>query len=477
MRCEQRGLDLIERFLTGVDGLDQILRGGLLQGSAYIVQGPPGAGKTILANQFCFSHVRSGGRALYVSLLAESHERMLAYLSALSFYNESVIPQALQYVSGYGTLERDGLPGLLKLMRHEIKRHQATAVILDGVFVAQSNTSEGEFRKFVHELQGIANFSNATLVMLTHQSRPSGSPEHTMVDGWIELSDEVKGFRSYRTIEVKKHRGSEILRGKHPFRITGCGLRVFPRIESTLTGAPSNSRVEGRVSTGLKQLDELTGGGLPCSTAALILGPTGVGKTTFGLHFLSEATPQEPAVMLGLYESPALLQSKARAIGLDIEAACKSGALTILWRPPSENLVDEIAWDVVEKAKSINAKRVFVDGVAALKDNLIYPERLPYILNAMNAYLREIGATVLYTSEIRDMHMPDVLPTDEVSVIVDNVFLLTYLRREQALRRSLSIIKLRESRFDARATEFHSSGTGVAFEPDPELREAIAEGQ
>lgn len=466
---------MIERFSTGVDGLDQILCGGLLRGSAYIVQGPPGAGKTILANQFCFFHVRGGGRALYMSLLAESHERMIAYVSALSFYEPSAVPQALQYVSGYGTLERDGLPGLLKLMQHEIKRHRATAVVLDGVFVAQSNTSEGEFRKFVHELQGIANFSDATLVMLTHQSRPSGSPEHTMVDGWLELCDEIKGFRSYRTVQVKKHRGSAMIRGKHPFRITGRGLEVFPRIESTLTEAPMNSPSVARVPTGLRRLDELTGGGFPAASATLMLGPTGAGKTTLGLHFLSRATPEEPAVMLGLYESPVLLQSKARAIGLDVEAACKSGALTILWRPPSENLVDELAWKLVEQARSIKAKRIFVDGVVALRDNLIHAERLPYILNATNAYLRELGATVLYTSEIRDMHSPDVLPTDEVSVIVENVLLLTYLRREQALRRSLSIIKLRESDFDPRATEFHVTDKGLAFGPDPELGEKTAE--
>lgn len=243
------------------------------------------------------------------------------------------------------------------------------------------------------------------------------------------------------------------------------------------TGQGLWGNIHDRVSTGLKRLDELTGGGLPQSSAALILGPTGVGKTTFGLHFLSEATPEEPAVMLGLYESPAFLQSKARAIGLDIEAACKSGALTILWRPPAENLVDELAWKLVEKAKSVNAKRIFVDGIAALRDNLIYSERLPYVLNSMNAYLRELGATVLYTSEIRDMHLPDALPTDEVSVIVDNVFLLTYLRRERALRRSLSIIKLRESNFDSRAKEFHVSEKGVVFGSDPDLGEAIAEGQ
>jgi circadian clock protein KaiC len=468
---------LIERFPTGVDGLDQVLCGGLLRGSAYIVQGPPGAGKTILANQFCFSHVRAGGRALYMSLLAENHERMLAYVGALSFYDAGAVPDTLQYVSGYGTLERDGLPGLIKLMQHEIKRHRATAVVLDGVFVAQSNTSEGEFRKFVHELQGVANFSDATLVMLTHQSRPSGSPEHTMVDGWIELCDEVVGFRSYRTVQVKKHRGSPALRGKHPFRITTSGLKVFPRVESTLKESPSRSSITNRLSTGVQRLDELCAGGLPCSSATLVLGPTGVGKTTMGLHFLSQATPQEPAVMLGLYESPALVEAKARSIGLDLEAACKSGALTILWRPPSENLVDELAWKLIETVRATNAKRVFVDGVVALRDNLIYSQRLPYILHGLNSYLRDLGATALYTSEIHDMHTPEVLPTDEVSVIVDNVVLLTYLRRERALRRTMSIIKIRDSDFDPRAHEFHLTGSGIAFGSNPKLGDDVAEAE
>ncbi|MFN3352164.1 MAG: ATPase domain-containing protein [Brevundimonas sp.] len=459
---------MIERFSTGTGGLDELLCGGLLRGSAYIVQGPPGAGKTILANQFCFAHIRGGGRALYMSLLAENHDRMLAYLAPMAFYDPSAVPGALQYVSGYGTLEREGLPGLLKLMHHEIRRHRATAVVLDGVFVAQSNASEAEFRKFVHELQGVANFANATLVMLTHQSRPEGSPEHTMVDGWIELRDELKSFRSYRTIQVRKHRGSAILQGRHPFRITDGGVVVFPRIETTLREGPRSSSTTGRVATGVNDLDRLTHGGWPDASATLVLGPTGAGKTTLGLHFVSQATPEEPALMLGFYETPARLEAKAQMIGLDLKALCRTGALEVIWQPPSENSVDDLAWRLVERAKARKAKRVLLDGVVALRDNLIFAERLPYILNALNAYLRELGAAVLYTSEIREMHSPGRLPTDEVSLIVDNVLLLNYRREEGLLRRDLSILKLRDSGFDPRARQFHIGPRGIAFGSDPQ---------
>jgi hypothetical protein len=81
-----------ERHPTGIEGLDRILDGGFLVAGVYIVQGPPGAGKTILANQTCFNHAAAGGRAVYVTLLAESHSRMFAHLRRMAFFDESVIP-------------------------------------------------------------------------------------------------------------------------------------------------------------------------------------------------------------------------------------------------------------------------------------------------------------------------------------------------------------------------------------------------
>lgn len=463
---------MIERFPSGVPGLDRLLAGGFQRGSAYIIQGPPGAGKTVLANQFCFSHARVGGTALYMSLLAESHDRMLAYMSEMGFYDSAFIPGKLQYVSGFGVLEREGLPGLLKLMQHEIKRYNASAVVLDGVFVAQSDVSEGEYRRFVHELQGVATFTNAALVMLTHQTRRMDSPEHTMVDGWIELCDELEGFRSYRTIQVRKHRGSDILRGKHHFRITDSGLSVFPRFETSLKSDAATPTSARRITTGIADFDAMAGGGLVDASSTMVLGPTGSGKTTFGLHFLAQATADAPAIMLGFYETPARLERKAASIGLDIERALKSGAIEIIWCPPSENVVDEIVWSLVEKVRARGARRVFVDGIVALRDNLIARDRLPFVLNALNRQMAELGASTLYTSELREMHAPDLLPSDEVSLIVENVVILSYLRRDDALRRTLSILKLRDSDFDPRSRQFHVGASGLVFGPDPQIGQA-----
>src|SRR5215211_3241258 len=109
------------RQTTGVAGLDRILHGGFFQGGLYIITGPPGAGKTILGNQLCFHHVGSGGRAIFITLLTESHSRMLAHLGTLSFFDSAPIGSSLQYLSGYSVLLSEGLAGLLKLLRTVIR--------------------------------------------------------------------------------------------------------------------------------------------------------------------------------------------------------------------------------------------------------------------------------------------------------------------------------------------------------------------
>lgn len=455
---------MLEKISTGVEGLDRLTGGGFLLGSAYIIQGPPGAGKTLLANQFCFAHVRSGGRALYMSLLAESSARMLNYISQMAFFDTQAVPESMQYISAYGVLEREGLPGLLKLVQHELRRFGATAMVLDGTFVAQSVASEQEFRAFIHALQGVAGVANAVLVMLTHQNRDSSSPEHTMVDGWIEMRDEMFGYRSYQSIQVRKHRGAGIIRGKHRIRITEHGVAVFPRIESCISHAPSDEALADRVSVGLSELDRLLEGGLPYQSATLLLGPTGSGKTTLGMHFLSTASVEAPGLMLGFYETPARLLMKARSLNIDLDRLVEQGALTLMWLPPADILPDEIAMAVVRQAKASGAKRIFIDGLIPLRDNLVDSERMPYFVNALSLNLREIGATVVYTSETKEISIDDaVMPSDELSSMVDNVLLVSTGHRGPASKRSLSVIKLRDGGFYPLMQEFHIGDKGLMF--------------
>ena len=56
-----------QRVSTGVDGLDEVLSGGLIEGRTYLISGPPGTGKTTLGLHFLAAGASHGEAALYIS--------------------------------------------------------------------------------------------------------------------------------------------------------------------------------------------------------------------------------------------------------------------------------------------------------------------------------------------------------------------------------------------------------------------------
>lgn len=452
------------RISTGIQGLDTLLNGGLARGSAYIVTGPPGSGKTIFSNQTCFTVAHGGGRALYVSLLAESHDRMITHMSEMRFFDESLIPNSIVYLSAYSTLLKDGLKGLTRQIFDEMRRFEADVVVIDGLFVARDECEdEKEFRRFVHDMQGQAAVGNCVLLMLTTRERAPGTAAHTMVDGWIEFSDELHGARAVRSVVVHKQRGGPFLRGRHQFRITDDGLLVFPRLEALMNVEPSRSETTQRVGTGIADFDRMIGGGYPAASATILAGPTGTGKTTIGLQFLSQATPEAPGLLYGFYETPARLLTKARSIGIDIDGMLASGALEIIWQSPAENLPDELAERLLEVVKRRSVKRVFLDGIGALRHSFIFEKRLPLFINALGAALRSTETTSVYTLETAQIFMPDNLTSDDLSQMVENVVLTHYVRAPTRIERELLVLKIRDSAFDAFPEIFHICDRGVRF--------------
>ena len=329
----------LRRVPSGVAGLDTILDGGFLTGGLYIIQGTPGTGKTTLASQICFHHAAHGGRALYVTLLAEYHARMLQHLGSMSFFDASQIPDKLSYLSGFSVMRQEGLRGLLDLVRREIAARGVSVLMIDGFATAQRTApSDQALNEFVHEMQGIAIATDCTTFLLN--SARSGAvvtPEHTMVDGIVELGDQLFGWVAERAVQVSKFRGSPCMRGRHAFEITTDGLVAYPRIESLLA-RPSQPDPggSGRVSAGVDQLDAMLGGGLPAASTTMVMGPSGVGKTTLGLQFLSRCSEAEPGLLFGFYETRARIAAKAAGVCPPLQGLLDSVVVEVLWQPPTD---------------------------------------------------------------------------------------------------------------------------------------------
>lgn len=475
-------MEQLKRLQTGIAGLDSLLKGGLIVGASYIIQGHPGSGKTILANQLAFNHVRGGGRVLVATMLSESHERLFQYLSTLSFFNSANVGNELQFVSAFDTLENEGLDAVVKLLRSEISRHQATVLIVDGLLNARSRAeSPLDTKKFISELQGHAAFAGCTVLFLTSSRLDDGSPEHTMVDGVIELGEELHGSRSVRRIQLRKTRGSGALSGLHEFEITEDGLVVHPRLES-LYSHPSRPDCADltRLPSGIGTLDSLIGGGLPRSSVTLVMGPSGIGKTSLGINFLSASSSAEPGLLFGFYESPQRFRLKASALGVDCKAMEDAGALHIAWQPTTEGLLDDLGAHLLRLVDEKNIKRVMIDSLGALNRMANNPGRLNQFFSVLMGELRARGVTVFATWEMRDIFGSEInAPAPELSSIVDNILLMRFVELQSELKRVLSILKVRDSLYDPSLVEivigYHGIELKKAFEHATAVMSGTAE--
>jgi circadian clock protein KaiC len=464
----------LRRLPTGIPGLDTILHGGFLEGGVYIIQGAPGAGKTILSNQACAAHAHAGGKALYVTLLAESHARMLQHLRSLSFFDPKLVPDDVAYVSGFGTLETEGLAGLMTLLRREVRARGTSLVVLDGmVLIEEAAKSDLDYRKFIHELQGYAALEGFVALLLTNNGSKQFHPEHTVVDGLIVMDDTgVGGGSKQSELEVLKFRGSGFLRGRHSFRITADGIQLYPRVEASLSlplDYVDSRRIADRMLIGIPDIDAMIGGGMPRGATTMLLGPSGIGKTVIGMHFLALSSKEEPGLHFSFYETPDQMIDQAKTIGLDLGAPVDRGDLEMIWQSSTEQILDDLGNRVLEAVSRRKVKRLFIDGLAGWMEAATIDQkpRVGQVFTALMTRLRLQGVTTFYAAETRNISGPDVeIPIGGISTVVESLFLLRYVELHGRLRRLFSVLKVRGVEFDHRLRELLITNQGIQLSDD-----------
>jgi circadian clock protein KaiC len=458
------------RLATGVTGIDTITRGGLFKGGIYIVVGRPGSGKTTVAHQVAFHHVkrdRGRGRVAYVTLLSESHARMVTQMRSMSFYDEACIGSSLVYINGFSALESEGLDGLLKLLRGTVRDQRADLLVLDGLLSASAfSATPVQYKKFINELQSWVGVVGCTVLFLTTGGPGSSAePEYTMVDGIVELRARRLGLQRLRHLAIRKFRGTSVLEGSHCYEITGDGLVVYPRIESQFDSYPPKETSGAFVASGVAGLDAVLGGGFRAGSATVVLGPSGAGKTTLGLQFLAEgARHGERGLYFGFYEPPAQLVAQSETFGLSMARWVREGAVQLRWRPPAENIPDALAYELVIAVRSARVSRLVVDGLFGFTTGG-WAQRLPGFCAVLNQELRALGVTTLMTEEGRRLHLPGTR-SSVASALFDNVVELEHQSRDGKVPRQIVVRKARQAAhlLDPRAFAITDRGIVVAAE-------------
>lgn len=464
-RAQQRAVP--ERVETGIPGLDAVMRGGLLRGASCLVVGEPGTGKTTLGNQIAYHVAANDGVAIFVTVVAEAHDRMLMHLASFDFFEPDAVGRQVHYLSLVHQLGESGLPGALSEMRRLVRAHGASLVVIDGAARFEDfAASRQEYCGFVAQLIAELAILDCTTLLLA-QPDPIRQALHaigTLVDAIITLEDRSIGVQTTRLLRMIKVRGSSPLGGLHEFAITGSGIEVYPRLESRpISIRPESPSRQKRLPLGIDGIDTIIQGGLLTGSTTLVAGPTGIGKTTLGLHFISEgAHGDEQGLIASFGEAPERLVAKADGLGLDLSGHVESGRVQVMWQPMCDRPLDAWAGELVRSVTIHQPRRLMIDGLTELARLTSFKDRLPAFLTALGQVLRTQGVATIFTAETSTAEAAGLeIPFPEAVATLDNAVLLRYVEPRSRLHRLISVLRIRESGFDPTVREFTITDRGI----------------
>ena len=462
------------RVSTGVPGADDVLDGGLIDQSATLLRGEPGAGKTIFALHFLTDtdaedtglFINLGEPTAYLRSTAEAFGRSLAEVSFLSLSptSEQFHDDETYTLFESAEVER---PSLVDEIRDEVAEIDPDRVVVDPVTEFRYLTTDThQFRTQVLSLLDFLKSTGAT-TMLTSQAASSMPDDDLqfLVDTVINLGDAA----DRKTMRVTKSRGSGSRRGSHTLVVDEDGMVVWPRLVPERHEVAFTPR---KLSSGVEPLDALLHGGLTTGTVTFLSGPTGVGKTTTGLQFLHEAASRgQQAVLYSFEENTGTLRDRAEAIGTPIDGLIESGQLEIAAVEPEQWTVGEFTGQL-RGAVADGAEVVMIDGVSGFTHSLrgLAADPADHLVK-IGRYLRNTGVTGLVTNEVHAI-TGEVRATEQnVSHLADNILVLRHIEYNGQLRKVIGVLKMRASDFETRLRELAITDEGLVIgEPLTGLR-------
>lgn len=436
---------------TGINALDRLMGGGLPARQVMLIAGQPGSGKTILASQLAFAQAVQGVPVLLATAASEPHTKMLESLRGFTFYRRECVGREIFLLSVYPWL-RKGVKEAREMLLSSVRERKARLLVLDGLRSLRDVwQNEATVREFLAEI-GVGLATNDCTAVLTLESAPERtleSPEAATVDGVVNLMFGREGMRRTRHIEVVKVRGRRPIPGEHAAHLDHTGFDFTVRIEEESFPRPLPQR-QGRIAMGVKSLDAHLSGGVPASALTLLIGAGGAGKSLLAYAFANaEAAAAVPSLFVTLEESDKGIVDRARAAGIG------RGDSTDVWAPEhSRDDPDRIVRAIVERANSHGARRVVMDGVDLLMNDLS-SERRGAFAAALHRALRQEDRDVLWTA---DVHGPLVR---ELARAADNVLEVGFTDRQGDHSRELRVRKLRAAASPRTTWAFDISAHGI----------------
>jgi circadian clock protein KaiC len=473
----------INRLVTGVPGLDEILGGGLPEFSFNLIAGQPGCGKTTLAHQLMFAMATPERPALYFTVLGEPPLKMLRYQQQFEFFDEESVNRSVRFVNlGDETLAGD-LSQVLSRIDAEVQAFGPGFVFVDSfrsvvLYSAAEGQSHNKVQLFMQQLGMLMTSWQATTFLIgEYHAETDANPVFTVSDGLIWLHQSVQRNSMVRKIQITKMRGQPTLPGLHTFRIGAGGIEVFPPAGIPAVDHHAQAQTlphASRLLMGVPGLDDMLGGGLPRGYSLLVAGPSGSGKSTLAAAFLAEgARCGETGVIAAFEHRPNRSRSPV------IAGLIANGLVALVDSRAADLSIDEVVRRLLNEIFRLKASRVVIDSLSGFELALAPTFREGYreSLSRMITALASAGVTVLMTSELEDRYTDLRFSPYGTAFMTDAIIVQRYIEVESRLRRVMAVVKVRASAHSDELRLFSIGNDGIHIEQTLPEQEGLLGGR
>jgi circadian clock protein KaiC len=461
--------------------LNNFLMGGFPKGSAILLAGSSGTGKTVFSMQWLFEGAKIfGERGAYITL-TEPVSKIIKNLDGLEFYDPGSISSGqVQFIDLRTEIhKRDLLKEistdhfkLLDVIEEIIKKTGAQRLVIDSITAVCLMMQEKQaVRNLIFSLGTSFNALGCT-TLLTSEVQPDDQGyslygvEEFISDGLLKLEHTARRDTTMRTMQLLKLRGVEISSPLRHFRITSRGLELIPRVELTLTQDPTKNRVK----TGVEGLDKMTHGGFWEGSSTLISGASGTGKSLLGLQFIIEGLKKKEKCLLIVYEeSLTQVYRNCEGFGWDLKKYVNQGLLRIVVSYPEDKPLDEHLMNILKWATP-QTERLVIDSLSRIAGTATSEQEYRDFVKRLNAYVKRLNIATIYTHTSAGLFGADIVTQSHISTITDSIILLKYVEIEGEIRRMISVMKIRGSDHDKKLREFVITNKGLVIgEPFKEM--------
>jgi len=449
----------MKQVKTGVNGLDTILGGGFLRPSIVLVAGNAGTGKTTLVMQSLFNCAKNEEICMYITALSEPIAMINNFMSKFSFYNISLLGKGnVKYVPIGIDIIHNGSKAIIQELERNIETIRPDRIVIDSVNVFSYGLNEESQREFYYDFFTSMKGWNS-LVLITGEFTEDELIKSTlsyMVDGIIYISNEPFYESNIRYLNVLKMRGLEFQGGKHSCKIKSDGINVFPRVRARTRTSYSGERI----STGIKGLDKMIGGGFIGSSSILISGSSGTGKTILGMQFIMDGLlKNEPGIIVSFEEDIEQIHENSTMFNWNLKEFENRNLLKIIY--PLDYDAYELALLIEETIDKIKVRRLLLDGAGRFKRLLPQYAQLPQYIGNLNNILKNKNVTAVYTNESSNLTGATQITGLGISPFMDTVVLLRYVEIKSEMRKAISVLKMRGSEHDKEIRELVINNNGA----------------